>query len=45
MHTTYIPIMFSGMFQRKVDRIEYENFQLKSKLLAKVGVFNIMFSK
>ena len=46
MHKTYRPSMFSVLFQLKVlISQEYENIQIKSKLLAKVGVFNIIFRK
>ena len=43
MHKTYTPITFSVLLQ--LGKCEYENIQIKSKLLAKVGVFNIIFEQ
>ena len=43
MHKTYRPSIFSVLLQ--LDKWEYENIQIKSKLLAKVGLVKIIFQK
>ena len=43
MNKTYRPSIFSVCYKLRTEKWEYENIQIKSILLAKMGVFNIIF--
>jgi len=47
MYKTNIPSIFSVLLQLKdlIRENSYENIQINSKVLSKVGVFNIIFRK